>query len=125
MEQPLDNLPTDSDRADLHLLYSLSVSEIAGFKQQQWSVTNHAVVIQAALVAVDQLLKGHPESWERWLLVVLIGTTAAVGGCVLIELRRSIEARRERLRRVRARLGTPFLNAWKVCKHPDLSLIHI
>ena len=119
MEQPTDKLPTAPDRADLHLLYSLSVTEIAGFKQQQWSVTNHALVIQVALVGVDPLLNGHLENWERWLLAVLIGITAAAGGCVLFGLHRSIRARRKRLRRVRIHLGTPFLNARKVYKHPD------
>jgi hypothetical protein len=119
MEQPSDNLPTAPDRADLHLLYSLSVTEIAGFKQQQWSVTNHVLVIQAALVGVDPLLNGHLENWERWLLALLIAITAAAGGCVLFGLHCSIRARRKRLRRVRTHLGTPFLNAWKVYKHPD------
>ena len=120
MEQsPNNSQLTETDRAELHLLYTVSVSDIAGFKQQQWSVTSHALAIQAALVAVGQLLKEPLGSWERWLLVVLVGITAVVSGSVLFRLHRSIDERRERLRRVRARFGKPFSDAWSVCKQPD------
>src|SRR3989344_6953117 len=99
MEQSTDNIQlTEADHTELQLLYTVSVSDIAAFKQQQWSVTNHMLAIQAALVAVGQLLKESLGSWERWLLVVLVGVTACVGGSVLFRLRRSIEERRERLR---------------------------
>lgn len=120
MAQRIDNIKlTEADRTELQLLYNVSVSDIAAFKQQQWSVTNYALVIQAALVAVGQLLKEPLGSWERWLLVVLIGVTACVGGSVLFRLHRSIEERRERLRRIRVHFGKPFNDAWSVCKQPD------
>lgn len=120
MEQSPNNIQlTEADRAELHLLYTASVSDIAGFKQQQWSVTSHALALQAALVAVAQLLKEPLGGWDRWLLVVLVGITAAVGGFVLFRLHRSIEERRKRLRRVRAHFGKPFNDAWSVCKQPD------
>ena len=120
MEQrPNNSQLTETDRAELHLLYTVSVSDVAGFKQQQWSVTSHALAVQAALVAVGQLLKEPLGSWERWLLIVLVGITAAVGVSVLFRLHRSIEERRERLRRVRAHFGKPFNDAWSVCKQPD------
>lgn len=114
-----DNQLTEADRAELQLLYTVSASDIAGFKQQQWSVTNHALAIQAALVAVGQLLKEPFCGWERWILVVLVGITAAVGGSVLFRLHRSIKERRKRLRRIRAHFGKPFNDAWSVCKQPD------
>ena len=120
MEQSTDNIQlTEADHTELQLLYTVSVSDIAAFKQQQWSVTNHMLAIQAALVAVGQLLKESLGSWERWLLVVLVGVTACVGGSVLFRLRRSIEERRERLRHVRGHFGKPFNDAWSVCKQPD------
>lgn len=114
-----NNQLTEADRAELQLLYTVSVSDIAGFKQQQWSVTNHALAIQAALVVVGQLLKEPLGGWERWVLVALVGITAAVGGSVLFRLHRSIEERRERLRRIREHFGKPFNDAWSVCKQPD------
>lgn len=43
MEQAPNNTLTEADRAELHLLYTVSVSDIGGFKQQQWSVTSHAL----------------------------------------------------------------------------------
>jgi hypothetical protein len=119
MEQSPNNKLTEADRAELQLLYTVSVSDIGGFKQQQWSVTSHAFAIQAALVAVGQLLKEPLGNWERWLLIVLVGITAAIGGSVLFRLHRSIEERHERLRRVRAHFGKPFIDAWSVCKQPD------
>jgi hypothetical protein len=110
---------TEADHTELQLLYSVSVTDIAAFKQQQWSVTNHALAIQAALVAVGQLLGKPFGCWEHWLLVVLVGVTACVGGSVLFRLHRSIEERRERLRRVRNHFGKPFNDAWSVCKQTD------
>ena len=118
-QSPNDSQLSEADRAELQLLYKVSVSDIAGFKQQQWSVTSHALAIQAALVAVGQLLKEPLCNWERWVLVVLVGITAAIGGSVLFRLHRSIQERRERLRRVRAHFGKPFNDAWSVCKQPD------
>lgn len=120
MEQAQDNNQlSETDRAELHLLYTVSVSDIAGFKQQQWSVTSHALAIQAGLVAVGQLLNEHLCSLERSVLVVLVWITAVVGGCILFRLHRSIKERRERLRRVRSHFGKPFNNAWAICKQPD------
>jgi len=120
MEQsPNKDQLTEADHTELHLLYTISVSDIAAFKTQQWSVTSHALAIQAALVAVGQLLKEPLGGWERWLLVVLVGFTACIGGSVLLRLHRSIEERRKRLRRVRIHFGKPFNDAWSVCKQPD------
>ena len=110
---------TETDRAELHLLYTVTVSDIAGFKQQQWSTISHALALQTALVAVGQLLKAPLGIWERWLLIMLVSITAAVGGSVLFRLHRSIEERRERLCRVRAHFGKPFHDAWSVRKQPD------
>lgn len=118
-QPPNDSQLSEVDRAELQLLYRVSVSDIAGFKQRQWSVTSHALAIQAALVAVGQLLKEPLDNWQRWILVVFVGITAVITGWVLFSLHRSIQERRERLRRVRAHFGKPFNDAWSVCKQPD------
>lgn len=93
---------TDVDREELRLLYSVSVSDIAGFKQQQWSVTSHALAIYAAVVAVGQLLTQPLVNCERWALLLLVAAAATTGLGVLFNLHRSIEERRERLRKIRA-----------------------
>ena len=116
---PPANLSSD-DREELRLLYQVSVSDITYFKQQQWSITNYALTIQAALVVVTyQLLKGPFAAWQLWLLVVLICGVSAACLMAVARLAMSIDARRTRLKNVRARFGAPFNDAWQVSKEKD------
>lgn len=39
---------SDADREELRLLYQVTVSDIAFFKQQQWSISNYALTVEAA-----------------------------------------------------------------------------
>lgn len=116
---PVANVSSD-DREELRLLYQVSVADIAFFKQQQWSITNYALTIQAALVLVTyQLLKGPFAAWQLWLLVVLVCGVSAACLMAIARLGTSIDARRTRLKNVRARFGTPFNEAWEVPKEKD------
>ena len=64
----------ERDREELRLLYNVSASDIASFKQQQWSVTNHALALHAAFLFVAyQLLASPLVMWQLWLLIVLLG----------------------------------------------------
>lgn len=111
---------TADDREELRLLYQVTVADIAFFKQQQWSITNYGLTIQAALVvATYQLLKSPFSSWQLWLLAVLVAGLPMACLLAIARLRRSIEARRTRLRNVRGRFGAPFNEAWDVPKEND------
>ena len=114
-----NNLPPD-DPSQLELLYNVSVSDLAFFKQQQWTVTNHALVVMAGLVGIAHLLVDPPlTQCEKWLLTVLVAATAAIGLFVLGRLNHSIGVRRKRLDNVRARFGAAFNAAWNVPKQKD------
>jgi len=110
----------DGDRQSLTVLYQVTAADIAFFKQQQWTVMNYAIGLDAALVVVAQ----HPAAKLLtgliiWALLVLACVIPAVGALVLKRLRNSIGARRTRLDQTRDLLGPVFLSAWKVPKEAD------
>src|SRR6266545_716215 len=84
-----------------------SVADIAFFKQQQWSTTNYALSIHAALLVIAyQLLTDKTErlaTWQGWLLVVLAWSVCVIGLAVVQRLQSSILGRRTRLERVRSK----------------------
>jgi hypothetical protein len=49
---------TDRIHAELLALQELAAADIAFYKQQQWQICNHALIIDAALVAVPTLING-------------------------------------------------------------------
>ncbi len=70
---------TDREFEEVKLLYNVTVADLAFFKRQQWIVTNYAVLVYAALTAVGAKLLPDPvENWEKILLGILAGATAAV-----------------------------------------------
>lgn len=111
---------TESDKEELHLLYNVSVTDIAFFKQQQWAVTNHALVLHAALLFVAyQLLASSLAAWQLWLLIVLTWAVCIAGLGMVSRLQGSILGRRTRLERVRDHFGKPFNDAWAIQKPKD------
>jgi uncharacterized membrane protein len=116
---PADSLSTE-DLEELRLLYQTTVADIAFFKQQQFTVTNYALLLQTALVFVAyQFLKSPLEPFFFWLVLVLAVGISAAGLLAVQRLHASIEVRRERLRRVRKQFGRAFFAAWDVNKEPD------
>ena len=104
---------------EIRLLYSTAVAEIAGFKQQQWQVTNYGLLLDAAIVSIPRL---HANISPCVLFVL---ATAAVGvgiaGWVLIGMfDSSIHIRRERLTFIRKTYMTEeFRDAWRSGKSAD------
>jgi len=106
----------DQDRAktlpeQLRLLYSSCVTEIAGFKQQQWKTTNYAVLVYAAIVSIAKTTKNL--SGVEWFL--LFAAAAAVVGSasfIIKMLAASIHTRRIRLTKVRKHFADDFMIAW-------------
>jgi hypothetical protein len=113
------------DGSELQLLYSISASDIAGFKQHQWFVANHAVLIQAALFGVTRLPNETLAGWELSTLVVCVALSGLAALTVLLLLQHAIGVRRERMRRVRTSLGRRFNQAWTVKKLPDCTHLFI
>jgi hypothetical protein len=110
---------TDRDHEELLLLYSSCVSELSAFKQQQWSVTNYTLLVNAALVAVGQIVGDALRAGERFMLLFLALLSLGLGLRVLCLLQHSIVARRERQTKVRAFFGVPFKDSRAVPKEAD------
>lgn len=110
----------DHEREELRLLYQVSVSDIAFFKQQQWSATNYILAIYAAMLFIAyQLLEKPLTTWQQWLLVVLTWSATVGGVAVVLRLQNSILGRRTRLERVKKHFGKAFEHAWSIPKPPD------
>lgn len=120
LPMPTPNPLTEADQEELRLLYQVSVSDIAFFKQQQWSVSNYALTIQAALLFVAyQMLRPPLAVWQAWLLVTLVWGVSAAALMAIDRLQTSICGRRTRLASVRAQFGKPFMDAWSIPKEND------
>jgi len=96
---------------ELRLLYQVTVSDLAYFKTQQWSVTNYTLLLFAGILGIAQLIR--PLSLvDRWALAAL-----AVGaGCgslfVLSKVQRSIRTRQARLEVMREEFSSTFRKVW-------------
>jgi hypothetical protein len=111
---------TESDSEELRLLYNVSVADIAFFKQQQWAVTNHALVLHGAFLFIAyQVLVSPLQTWQLWLLIVLTWAVCIAGLGMVNRLQGSILGRRTRLERVRGHFGKPFNDAWTIQKPKD------
>lgn len=99
--------------SDLHLLYNVSAQDIAFFKQQQWRVTNYALLIYAALLSAVVVVGKPLHPWEISVGIMLSFATGAFAAWLVNELYRSIEVRRERLRCVRSHLSAEFNDCWE------------
>lgn len=52
---------------ELRLLYTVTISDIASFKQQQWHITNYALLLLAAVVAIQRFLSDITQA-KYWVL---------------------------------------------------------
>ena len=109
------------DRDELRLLYQVTVSDIAYFKQQQWSISNYALTLEAALLFIAYQMLACPLTLpEVWVLVVLSWAVVLAALAVIERLETSILQRRARLENVRAQFGQVFRNAWRFPKERAL-----
>ena len=109
-----DTQPTDG----LLDLYSLFTQDITFCKQQQWSVTNYALVLDAAIVGIAQLLKdGLPTKVILGVGCVCVGIVMIGTLYVLCSLQRSIDIARVRISRVKKRLPKHLCDVLQ--RHPS------
>lgn len=117
----------DSERngkyEELRLLYSVSVSDIAGFKQQQWHVTNYGLLLYAAIVSIPKIVDNLLLNEFGVLYVASFGVMVA-GWYLVGLLHKSIQERRARLVECRKLFTKEFMIAWRGGKSeeeaPDL-----
>lgn len=121
--------PTPEDRKivndEIRMLYTSAVSEIAGFKQQQWHITNYGALLYVGLVSISRLFAYSATSRDKYLLSA-IAFMVCIAGWVLVRMfKKSIHIRRERLTYMRKHLlSESFRAAWRAGKTsnemPDL-----
>tara|TARA_Y100000589_G_scaffold321902_1_gene353994 strand:+ start:609 stop:1046 length:438 start_codon:yes stop_codon:yes gene_type:complete len=112
---------TSDDFDNIRLLYTVSVSDIANFKQTQWYILNQSLVLFGALATIEHSFEFG--SGNNNVIFVIAGFLIWLAGCGLLQrLDGSIEARRERLKNCRLKLGDKFIKAWKT-KHSGDSLL--
>ena len=109
---------------ELRLLYTTCITEIAFFKQQQWRVTNYALLIYVAIVGIPKFL-GSLNRFEYILLFVFAAVVFGVGYWVLGLLSDSIKIRLEQQTNVRNRFTTNFKLTWRYHEPKDNTLITI
>jgi hypothetical protein len=99
---------------DTRLLYTTSVAEIAGFKQQQWHVTNYALLLDAAIASAPKLLAGRISHLEYFVLGLAALAVLVAGWIIVGMFSGSIHVRRERLTHIRKhRLTEEFRTSWR------------
>ncbi|MGX7850916.1 hypothetical protein [Pseudomonas aeruginosa] len=96
---------------ELRLLYTSCVSEVAGFKQQQWNVTNCGLLSYAAIASLPKLVASKLVWWELAVLYALAIAVLIVGWYLVGVLDASIKLRRARLEAVRKHFTREFRDA--------------
>jgi hypothetical protein len=117
-------MPNDNatSRESQMALYQITVSDLTYFKSQQWSLTNHAILLLAGIVGASQLL-GTVKAWERIALTVLVLLVVLAGQIILTKLENSIIVRQARLHATREKLGFDFHESW-AAKDKEPEAIH-
>ncbi|CAG0999272.1 hypothetical protein MTYP_02756 [Methylophilaceae bacterium] len=100
----------NDERADLHLLYQVTTQDLAQFKNQQWLLTNYAILSYGGLVALKGVVATRHCATLVLVLVALLVAISAIS--LLWRLEKSIKGRRARLTHIRGSLSVEFNEAW-------------
>jgi len=99
------------EHEELKLLYSSCVSEIISFKQQQWKVTNYALLLYVAIISISKLLM-FDQSLELIFLSIAALVVLIAAWFVIGKLSSSIQERRKRQIQSRKKFSDVFMFAW-------------
>lgn len=112
---------------ELRLLYIVTTQDLAFFKQQQWSITNYGLLGYAAIVGIPQILKENVSSCERLNSLPTGYRVSHKRSLFVVELERSVKARRDRLTKIRRLFTKAFCLAWrsnyKAMDSPTISIL--
>ena len=99
---------------ELTLLYQASVSDLAFFKQQQWSSANYALLLLAGEIGAVGLLGRSLRWYEFSILVCFAALTSFVAILLLRKHEAAISIRRDRMAAIRDFFSEEFNRAWGV-----------
>jgi hypothetical protein len=111
-----------STHEELRLLYQVSVTDLEFFKRQQWSVTNYALLLYAAIIGVARMLDGDVSRLEKLVLCSVATGVAILASYILWVLNNSIDVRKARLASIRKNFSAAFHNAWSAREKEEEAL---
>ncbi len=92
-------------------MYQVTVSDLAFFKQQQWTVTYYCLLLYGAVVGLSTQLKNKGALLSSILIVGIVLTV--IFGCHLLsKFEHSIDVRKDRLKAIRGKFSREFSAAW-------------
>jgi len=95
-----DKQALDQLSRELQTLYTSCVTDLANFKQQQWKITNYAMLAFGAIVSIEKTTDSI-NIFERSFLVALSFVVPTVAITIICQLTAAIKVRRDRLSEVR------------------------
>jgi hypothetical protein len=87
----------DRIHSELLEFHRMAVSDIAFFKQQQWQVTNYALLLYGAIVAAPKLIGAPLTGAEYSALWIVSLIVLAAGIFLLLDIEKSLAKGRNRL----------------------------
>ncbi len=121
--------PSDDAREAWRLIYQIGVQNIAFLKRQQWAVTNYALLLYAALIAISQLLPTSANNIERLVFTTIVIALAVAAIWMLWSLHHSITLERHVLDAARTdfpdevRNRIQELTRGRAHSRPDVSIL--
>lgn len=114
-----------SDRAhqELLALQSLSASDIAFYKQQQWKICNYVLVLDASVIAIPKFVDSQLYPWEFFILGLLAVVIFIAGIFLIREMGIALSKGRERLPALRVHFDMNALKAYAAGGNPDDALL--
>jgi thiol:disulfide interchange protein len=88
----------DTSGEEWRVYFQAAVADIKFFKEQQWKVTNYALLLDAALVAIENQLQ-HPSYLLKFIAVALLLALNCYGLRVLKSLIAAEKRARDRTKR--------------------------
>jgi hypothetical protein len=110
---------SDTEAAELRLLYQVTANEMKYVKYLQWAITCYALLLIAAIVGFHDILF-HPSPLEKFLLVFIAFVIAIAGTLYLINLQKTLSVYRGKL----TTITNQFSEASRAAlleSHPDYS----
>lgn len=108
----------DTEQQEWHLIYQVSVQDIAFFKGQQWLVTNYGLLLDAAVVGIASLLDSSLTQTERRGLTGLVCGIAVSALYMVWSLHKAVTDARTRLETAGRRFGRNVCKALDDFKQP-------
>ena len=105
-------MATPEEHQELLLLYETTVNDLAYYRVQQWSVTNHCFFLLAALAGIRQLMGTDIAQFDLIALTTITLIIAFVGLIVISRLQNAVERRDARLENTAEKFSEEFKTIW-------------